>query len=294
MKSAQELELEIPLHLDVVTSESCSRILQVIIENLLYQRNQIPFAYETFRTLITKMTDQESQDDNETMSWNNYQLIKQRDLAKKSLQNIKDVFTNSTQLIEQVHQILQMKFIFGSTIYTAKEIFTIKMPKIDRNHYPQHHRQRLEAALKILAMQLTLCEKLQANGSRITGPTNAFVMVGMSGEPGSWVSSEDVERTWHLVEDYKSPVNCRKYLIQIKNISTANDSLCCKEMKVFSEQIEQLSLEGSAKNNSFPTDDNNQENGDDAPKDNLVWYQLDGCLKGYKEYVIKGKTIWNS
>lgn len=269
----------IPLPVDVVTGETCSRIVQQVIEVLLYQRNQIPFCYDTFRTIVAKFGKRET---GEEPDWKDYQLVKQRDAAIDALSRIKLLFKELPKVTSQGSSLM---ILFGSTVYTAKEAFQVNLPPVNPDHHPDIHRPALETALKQLAMALTLSEDLQTGSERITGPTKMFLLLKRTEtdllEPCS---------SWQRMEEFRTPASCRCYvisLIQQNGDQQQQQLTCCKEMVIFSEEGNGVEQEEVA----MDIEEERAEEGVEALEP--VWYQIGEGLKGYKDAEVKGKLIWN-
>lgn len=93
-KTATVLDVEI--NMDIITGESCSEMLQTIIQTLLFQRSQIPFYYQMFLARVNQMKEKGK---TEESKWGKYQLSKQRKLAIKSLDELETLFRVSDDKI---------------------------------------------------------------------------------------------------------------------------------------------------------------------------------------------------
>lgn len=275
--------LDIEINLDVNTEESGSRALQTIIQVLLFQRSQIPFCYEIFQTIVNKLKTELAGID--SSKWKNYQLAKQREVAISLLGDIQALFKEVTEIVKRSDHDIRAMVLFGSTLYTAKEAFIINIPMADKRHYPQHHRQRLEPALKHLTRQLILSEELRPSG-RFIGPTNIFMVLGMAatGDPGKL--SPQIE--YRLLDNYQLPMNCQKYVINV-TVQGANEEklACCRQMDIFSDSLQVLSIDDSQE---APVD---RKQINELVTRETIWYQVGKSLKGFNDVLIKGKSIWN-
>lgn len=277
--------LDIEIKLDVNTEESSSKALQTIIQVLLFQRSQIPFCYEVFQAIVKKLKKELAEID--SSKWKNYQLTKQREIAFNLLCDIQTLFREVTEIAKRSDHDIRAMVLFGSTLYTAKEAFIIKIPKANRKHYPQHHRQRLESALKLLTRQLILSEELRPSG-RFVGPTNTFMLLGMS----STCDPEKISRTveYRSINGYQLPISCQKYVINITIQGASEDELaCCRQMDVFSDALQVLTIDDDAK--EVPTKPLGRRN--ELVKNDIMWYQVGRSLKGFNDVLIKGKSIWD-
>ncbi|XP_039428991.1 uncharacterized protein LOC120412552 [Culex pipiens pallens] len=278
MKHKTALTMDVPLSVDVVTGETCSRAVQKVIEVLLYQRNQIPFCYDTFRTIVAKFVKKEATQEGEDPDWKDYRLVKQRDAAVDTLDRIRQLFKELPTVTSQGSSVL---LLFGSTVYTAKEAFQVNLPPVNPDHHADLHRPALETALKQLAMALTLSEELQTGSERITGPTRMFLLVNRVE-----TESEVPCPSWQRMEEFRLPASCRRHVINLfQNSRDVRRLTCCKEMPIYEEEgdveIGQEAMEV-------------EEEGEEEPEElALAWYQIGEGLKGYKDAEVKGKLIWN-
>ncbi|XP_062562519.1 uncharacterized protein LOC134226022 [Armigeres subalbatus] len=277
--------LDVEMKLEVNTEESCSRMLQTIIQVLLFQRSQIPFCYEVFKTIVNKLKVDMTAED--PLKWANYQLEKQRDLAIEMLHNIQILFKKLTEIVRHSEHDIQAMLLFGSTLYTVKEAFIINIPIVDRKHYPQNHRQGLDAAMKLLTRQIILSEDLRPSG-RLVGPTNIFMVLGMPLLHETEGLSRNCE--YNLIEDYQLPINCLKYLINVNIRREGCEGLaCCKQMDVFNDSLQCLKIDDSGNNCGEIL-----KTAGDLTKRDTMWYQIGKAFKGYNDVTIKGKSIWNA
>lgn len=85
-----ELKLQ---DVEVLTAGILAELVNGILDFLLFHRSQIPFVYKTYKYYIEKW-DETDETGNENESFRNYQLQKQRFLAKetkKSISNMREV-----------------------------------------------------------------------------------------------------------------------------------------------------------------------------------------------------------
>lgn len=62
MPSKKQLDLYIEV--DVLTPGTAAEVVNSILESLLYQRNQIPFVYKTYRYYVNKWMDEQTKHEN--------------------------------------------------------------------------------------------------------------------------------------------------------------------------------------------------------------------------------------
>lgn len=57
-------QLDLYIEVDVLTAGTTAEVVNAILESLLYQRNQIPFVYKTYRYYVNKWLEQEEKQAN--------------------------------------------------------------------------------------------------------------------------------------------------------------------------------------------------------------------------------------
>lgn len=77
--------IDIEFNASVVTSNTVASLFTAILDLLLFQRNQIPFVYHTFKYMVEKFDAL----DGEEVEWQNHLVDRQRKLAAKTLHNVK-------------------------------------------------------------------------------------------------------------------------------------------------------------------------------------------------------------
>ncbi|XP_055627859.1 uncharacterized protein LOC129769537 [Toxorhynchites rutilus septentrionalis] len=288
MRSATVNKLDVKLNLDVNTEESCSRILQTAIGIILFQRDQIPLCYDLLKKAVEILIQKETTENEQQRSGLDcYQLKKQRKIAIGMWDRLQYLFGEISNATKKCTGNMRISLLFGSTIYTAKEAFQIDVPTVNRNHYSAHHRNALEPILKHLALEMMLTDEFQPSG-KISGPTNIFILLGVT--PGSDQENNSTETTtaWQIIENYQLPINCHKYEINVSQRDSNTHLHCCKEMDVFDDLVQALQLN----QNDTPAVNLNG-NGDLTNSTEFVWYQIGDPLKGYKEVLIRGKSMWD-
>lgn len=143
---------EIPINLkniEIISNKTQAFMLIAIIEFLSFQRNQIPFVYETFKYMVNKI-----RKNNEFVvedNWNNQMLEMKRNSAIETLDSLADISKNI--LIEfSRNEISEAMILFGSSIFAPKEAFTVKLPEITKNHYHDNHSASTPVTIKNMIM----------------------------------------------------------------------------------------------------------------------------------------------
>lgn len=79
--------IEINFTTDVLTRECAGQVFIAIYELLLFQRNTIPFVYQTFKYQISRLPEIDEDDENV-----NFETQRQISVARRTLQEIENHF----------------------------------------------------------------------------------------------------------------------------------------------------------------------------------------------------------
>ncbi|XP_055850850.1 uncharacterized protein LOC129915374 [Episyrphus balteatus] len=270
-----ENSVNVNLETDVVTGETLAHFVTSILEFLLYQRNQIPFVCKTFKYLISKW---KNNDTNEDVVPSNFQLERQKDMAKQTLDCIKLMGEVISRGFQQ-SDITRVRFLFGSTAILPKEAYTIVVPSISRTHSYEHHKLQTHVLNQALISLLT-SDCLYNTFSTNLCPTNVFLELKMPDhDANGW---EQVFST-DLCE---LPSSCKHIVINLIHVMPADyvQTNCCKDLMIF-EDFANLSVE---KKSSEKMDSTTQQN--TTPQ--VGWWEASTIVRGFKQTAVKGNTIW--
>ncbi|XP_053679027.1 uncharacterized protein LOC128729481 [Anopheles nili] len=258
--------INIRLDAPFITQGCATRILRTIVELLLYHRGQIPFMYTTFRSMVRNLQLTDIDEDPFTAS----QLKKQRDQAKNVIHSAELVF-DAIENIMQQHAVRVLMVLFGRTIYTAKEAFTIELPTVDEDHYGQYHQQSLEKIIRKIAMELTLSDEI-VSGKGLMGSTNVFVLIQSAVTPSSGMDQLD---------GFQLPSKCAEFVIRLQMADTSENTAvkCCKLLEVYREQTD------SSQEPEVRKDKETEETLNS-------WFLLETVVSGYQAKFVKGNNIW--
>ncbi|XP_050092084.1 uncharacterized protein LOC126575435 isoform X2 [Anopheles aquasalis] len=137
--------VEVELDSSVVTKACAVQLVRSIIEFLLYDRLQIPLPYGAFRELVKSRT--LPIEDDLPVRGADIKLRKEIEQAKQTVTNVDLLFEIIAACVEQDPCLREVLILLGSTIYTAKETFHVRLPVIDVNHHGINHRQDLKKDL---------------------------------------------------------------------------------------------------------------------------------------------------
>ncbi|XP_058066790.1 uncharacterized protein LOC131216343 [Anopheles bellator] len=267
------VEIDAPM----VTQQCAARIVRTIVELLLYHREQIPFTYGAFRTMVKNFRTNEG-DESTEHGMQKIHLRKQQNQAEQMVQSVDNLFEMIDDCFEQNPTVQEAMIIFGTTIFTAKEAFVVRLPPIDRNHHGYNHRHALEQHLRQIAMKLTLSDEVSGN-PHVKVPTNVHVLMKIAA-----VSTLNTPNCGHYspLDDYKLPVKCPQYRITLATTANRPSSpvSCCKHLKVFQDAT-------TPSASDYPDVVAAEET------DNLsCWLQLNEVVRGFKPTPVKGCFIW--
>lgn len=240
--------VEVELDSSVVTKACAAQFVRSIIEFLLYDRLQIPMPYAALRELVKSRTLPIEED--LPVRGADRKLKKELEQARQTVTNVDNLFevgtsgpmnavkqllTNHfrfqtiTRCVEHSPGLREMLILLGSTIYTAKEAFHVRIPAIDVNHHGINHGRDLKKDL--MKLNRTLITSDEFNSIRpVQMPTNLHVLVKASNLPPN--VEEDV---FTLLDDYEVPPKCPVFNVQLISSTDATPLNCCNRLEVFQD-----------------------------------------------------------
>lgn len=96
-RTPKNIELQLQ-DVDVLTAEVAAEIVNGILDFLLFHRSQIPFVYKTYKYYVEKW-DEHEEIENVKESFKDYQIQKQRSMAKdtkEAISNMREVMSQFT------------------------------------------------------------------------------------------------------------------------------------------------------------------------------------------------------
>lgn len=294
-------QLNLNIEVDVLTAGSTADVVNSILEFLLFQRNQIPFVYNTYKYYVGLWSDEVEGIanggieicPNSTQAVNtlhSYQLERQREQALQT----KEAISAMRELIRKSfvsNNVRCLRFLFGPTTFTAKEAYTIHIPtdSISRLHFHNQHRIP-NARLNQTLISLLTSEDLYSIFSHNLCPTNLYLELELLCEPG--IVKDTCSKAQLLPKDtYQLPPSCKEIHFHLQHTPFPNDNdkvalNCCKEIEVF-EGVMCLNINDSdseKRNSDYTCRRLNQF----LP----TWWEADILVRGFKEKQIKGLNIW--
>ncbi|XP_017492910.1 PREDICTED: uncharacterized protein LOC108381015 isoform X3 [Rhagoletis zephyria] len=290
--------LDLNIEVDILTAGSISDVVNAILEFLLFQRNQIPFVYNTYKYYVGLWPEIKGGNDGKmevvaneepsTSTLHSYQLERQREQAVQTKEAISAMRTLIKQSFDK-NVVRCLRFLFGSTTFTAKEAYTIHIPidSISRLHSHNQHRI-LHGRLNQTLISLLTSEDLYNIFSHNLCPTNLYLELEILTEPG--VLNEPSTKALLLPKDVGPlPPSCKDihFYLQHTPYPLIDGGLplnCCKELEVF-ENIKHLDIsDAQSENYDFSATKEKQS----AP----TWWETDIYVRGFKEKSVKGLNVW--
>ena len=124
----------------VVTPLSCSIVTNEIIKYLLYQKSQIPYPYSWLKNVVNRRRIKLEEDGDEDAFGNNLRVARQFHIVSTAYDTLEEIMKNLQMEFQgEECNVTDILLVFGATLYTPKEIFLIKLPKVIRGHLDQVH-----------------------------------------------------------------------------------------------------------------------------------------------------------
>lgn len=207
----------------------------------------------------------------------------------------------------------QALVIFGATISTAKEAFVINLPPKSLYHSVQNHSESLQSVTRQVIMLvykmdstklhfdhlfeinlfgcyrtiISSTEYFDVNCTELK-PTNMYVMLKSKVHIG--------EEYFQQHDSFKLPSTCRTTVLNVENHSDEMALKCCQNLVVYDDMEESTN---SADFTIEKTEDSNygeiSKNGhvtQVASSNDLKFYECNIVVKGFKNQLVKGKSIW--
>uniref|UniRef100_A0A1A9W5Q8 Uncharacterized protein n=1 Tax=Glossina brevipalpis TaxID=37001 RepID=A0A1A9W5Q8_9MUSC len=277
----KHLNLDLNVEVDVLTSDALAEVINSILESLLYQRNQIPFVYKTYRHYVQNWSKEENDDED---------LLLQR--QKENATMTKNSISAMKELIRSTFKnklIKSLRFLFGSTTYTPKEAYTIHLPieTISNDHF---HKQHLLPTVNLNQTLLSFLTHpdLHTIFSSNLNPTNIYLEIEISKQKTTQLkTTSNTKFDMIPKESHKLPPSCKDVNIHLIHNGKENvTSLrCCKNLLVYKDFVD-LNLENNAVD-SVP------DNCKTILYEMTEWWEAHTYIRGFKEQRIKYLNLWS-
>lgn len=153
-------------------------------------------------------------------------------------------------------------FVFGSTVYTAKESYEIHFPEVKDISLPTLVNE--DNTVKTILLKIIQSADLKTIDNHVLPATNVFVLFRRSQS----INNEEHHKLQEL-KRFKLSKSCRKYSIHFRDST---------DFSVFNEDFQEINL---------------QEETCIGGNDEEFWYQSKAFVKGFKDVLVNNKSIWN-
>ncbi|XP_076234011.1 MAD2L1-binding protein [Calliopsis andreniformis] len=256
-KRSERIEMDINVTFDEpLTSNTCVQLVTELLKYILYQKQQIPFTYDSLAQLQrnVKPTDRNSSS------------------IKSLLSSLK---STSEQLNSQFHlegcKIKEIAILIGATIISPKLHIRLEFPSnilSSEEHFEYKHSSR--KPLLSLMRSMLECSEFQDAISAPLNPTNTFVLIQKS-------DSNSLSEFFLPKPQYMPPIkttNC--FIIKLHHKDQIQmDCNCVDIVKVYNEVFET----NPNKDKDIQFLNNSHGNITSVP---YQWYQSKEVIKGFK------------
>lgn len=99
---------------------------------------------------------------------------------------------------------------------------------------------------------------------------------------------------FRLHEGFRLPRSCKTVFLNLMNTAAPTRKNCCQELIVYEDMVadySNLNVGDMMEDDKIINDTNT--NGDLINIDDAVWYESTVFVRGFKDVLVKGKSIWN-
>lgn len=111
------------------------------------------------------------------------------------------------------------------------------------------------------------------------------------------VKPAKTDDSFQLTEDFRLPRSCKTVILNLTNISNSIKSNCCEHLIVYDDLLtdyDNLKVTDDKLVPAEAADDNaNDVNNDSSDMSGRDWYNSTIFVRGFKDVLVKGKSIWN-
>lgn len=147
---------------------------------------------------------------------------------------------------------------------------------------------KISIFFSIVPRSILTSQKLYEIESKLN-TTNMFVLLNPK------MKSTDSNDSFQLIEDFRLPRSCKTVVLHLKNVSDdATRTNCCENLVVYDDLLtdyENLKVTDD-KFESLSANDVD-ETTDSSDINSTNWYNSTVFVRGFKDVMVKGKSIWN-
>lgn len=130
--------LNVDLKGTLLTPIACSSLINELIKTLIFQKSQIPFPFNWLKSVVERKRKGVQCDNNTKPS--KMAIERYYRLASSTFDNLEEIMCHIRQEIE-TSEVQEVMIIFGTTPFSPKQVFCVKMPEIVRGHLEVIHQQ---------------------------------------------------------------------------------------------------------------------------------------------------------
>uniref|UniRef100_A0A336K6W8 CSON002517 protein n=1 Tax=Culicoides sonorensis TaxID=179676 RepID=A0A336K6W8_CULSO len=223
-----------------ITATQGGLILNGILDHVLFFSGQIPNVFPVFKQRINQaLKGQENQSNN---SWTYHQQTRHLEAAKQTMDQIIEIKDNVIQEFRKT-EISEAVIALGSTIFTVKQAFVIRLPSVDTNHFCVNHERANISLVMNLMRSLSMTDEMTKSFDLGSKSTKVFLLLRKPLQ-SSISMKKDQNEFFTSMSGFQLPSKCKTTCMEIVLQSTSiieNTESCCKLMKVCSD-ISNISL----------------------------------------------------
>lgn len=134
--SSKTRSIDIQITETVFTPLACATLINEILKSLVYQKSQIPYPYNWLKMIVER---KRQKNDHDIVSSTNFTVERHYRLASAAYDNLEEIMRNIRKQFESHTRIQEVLILFGTTPQCPKEVFTIKVPSVAKNHIEENH-----------------------------------------------------------------------------------------------------------------------------------------------------------
>ncbi|XP_030766926.1 uncharacterized protein LOC115890743 [Sitophilus oryzae] len=195
-------------------------LINEIIKGLIYQKCQIPFPYSWLKTVVEKkrkcIEGNIKKRVNITYE-NHFRMV------STAYDTINLIMKGITKELSASDNVLEIIIIFGSTPHCPKEIFTLNVPSVVKEHNEKNHITELNKNLQKVLRQIFLSQSWMDSIDCSVSCTNTYIYLKKKSTTSDHINSEIFE----LCEPLEVSQNVRCSDISF-NCKTSGSKTCCE------------------------------------------------------------------
>ncbi|KAB0804542.1 hypothetical protein PPYR_01512 [Photinus pyralis] len=256
----------------LLTPLTCASLVNEVLKCLLYQKSQIPYPYNWMKNVVKKKRSNPDVKNTNLQAERHYHSVCS---AYDSLEKIMDSI--AAQFKDDGSNIKKILIIFGSTPYSAKEVYTINISGVVIGHVEKNHlNANSKHQYKILRDIFFSDEWINTMDLPMV-PTNTYVIIEK-------VAATVVdELSFQSVSEYVKLPSVKNVYINLNYHYDGNHN-CCNDLLIFQDLNKDCAISNSLK----CTESNEINNSSERDTDQVLWIQNKTFVRGFKECFING------